>query len=255
VVATTPESRSFTAAVTPLHILVAEDNEFNVILLKQLFIRRGHTAHIASNGKEAVVLAKQGTFDLLLLDIHMPEMDGFAVAQAIREQEQSSGKHLPIIAFTARSGKTDREKCLAAGMDDFLSKPVQAEALWEVIDRVVAARAPAVDGNPSLLDPHSIHAVCGGDANILKNICQAFRASVPDQMARVTAALRDKDAMRLREAAHSLSSTLAAFSTVAGSEASKIEHEAASGRIEPCIPLVARLESICVKLIEQTRGL
>jgi PAS domain S-box-containing protein len=253
--ASTPESRAFAAPATPLHILVAEDNEFNVILLQQLFGQRGHSARIASNGREAVALATGGTFDLLLLDIHMPEMDGFAVAQAIREQERGGGKRLPIIAFTARTGKTDRERCLAVGMDDFLSKPVQADALWEVIDRVVAARTPADDRDLGLLDPRAILAACGGDANILEKICQAFRASVPDQMSRVLSASADKDAPRLREAAHALCSTLAAFSTVAGLAASNLEDEAARGHIEECIPLVAQLESICSELIEGTRNL
>jgi CheY-like chemotaxis protein len=250
-----PVSRAFPAPPTPLHILVAEDNEFNVILLKQLFDQRGHSARIASNGREAVALATGGTFDLLLLDIHMPEMDGFAVAQAIREQERGSGKHLPIIAFTARTGKADRERCLAAGMDDFLSKPVQAEALWEVIDRVVAAHTAADDQSPDLLDPRVILGSCGGEAAILERICRTFQTSVPNQMARVRTAINEKDAPRLREAAHLLRGTLSAFSTVAGTAASNVEDEAARGQIEVCAPLVTRLELICSELIKQTRNL
>jgi PAS domain S-box-containing protein len=253
--ASTPETRTFPVPASGLQILVAEDNEFNVILLRQLFDLRGHSARIASNGREAVALATGGIFDLLLLDIHMPEMDGFAVAQAIREQERGSGKHLAIIAFTARTGKADRERCLAAGMDDFLSKPVQAEALWEVIDRVVAAHAPADDQSLDLLDPRTILATCGGDAAILARICQVFRASVPGQIARVRSALSEEDAPRLREAAHLLRGTLSAFSTIAGTTASNLEEEAASGRIDGCGPLVERLESICTALIEQTRDL
>jgi PAS domain S-box-containing protein len=247
--------RPVPAPSTPLRILVAEDNEFNVILLEQLFAQRGHTAHIAANGREAVALATNGTFDLLLLDIHMPEMDGFAVAQAIREHEGGSGKHLPIIAFTARTGQSDRERCLAAGMDDFLSKPVQAQVLWEVIDRAVAAHTPADYRSLNLLDPKAILAACGGDATILHKICQAFQATVPNQMQRVLNASADKDAPRLREAAHAISSTLAAFSTVAGSTASNLEDEAARGQIEKCVPLVKRLELVCSELLEQTREL
>jgi HPt (histidine-containing phosphotransfer) domain-containing protein len=141
-------------------------------------------------------------------------------------------------------------------MDDFLSKPVQAEALWEVIDRAVAvAHTPADDKSLGLLDPNAILSACGGDANILQKICQAFRASIPDQIARVVSALGDKDAPRLRETAHTLCSTLAAFSTVAGSIASNLEDEAARGQIEQCAPLVTRLESICSDLIERTRDL
>jgi PAS domain S-box-containing protein len=255
VVAPKPESRAFLAPVTPLHILVAEDNEFNVILLKQLFSQRGHGAHIASNGREAVALATGGTFDLLLLDIHMPEMDGFAVAQAIREHERSSGRHLPIIAFTARTGKTERERCLAAGMDDFLSKPVQAEALWEVIDRAVDARTPRHQAGSGLLDKRVLLGSCGGEATILERICRTFQTHMPGQMARVRSAMNDRDAPRLREAAHLLRGTLSAFSTVAGAAASNIEDAAALGQVNECIPMVARLESICSELVEQTRNL
>jgi CheY-like chemotaxis protein len=255
VAASIPESRAFLAPRAPLHILVAEDNEFNVILLHQLFDQRGHSAHIASNGREAVELATGGTFDLLLLDIHMPEMDGFAVAQAIREQERSSGKHLPIIAFTARTGKTDRERCLAAGMDDFLSKPVQAEAMWDVIDRVVAARKPEHQAEPCLLDARAVLGSCGGEAAILERICRTFQTHVPGQIARVRSAMNDKNAPRLREAAHLLRGTLSAFSTVAGTAASDLEDGAACGQIEQCASLVARLESICSQLVEETRNL
>jgi len=239
----------------PLHILVAEDNEFNVTLLKQLFDRKGHRAFIAGDGREALALATGDSFDVLLLDIHLPEMDGFAVARAIREQERGSGKHLPIIAFTARSGKQDRERCLAAGMDDFLSKPVQAEALWAVIDRVVAARTPQNNPESDLLDPEAVLRACGDDPVILEKICQAFQRSAPNQMAQVRSALRNKDAPGVREAAHTLSSTLAAFSTIAGMTASNLEDEAACGNIQECVPLVERLESICSKLVKQTHNL
>jgi two-component system, sensor histidine kinase and response regulator len=253
--ASTPESKELSSPATRLQILVAEDNEFNVILLKQLFDRRGHGAHITGNGREAVELATGGAFDLLLLDIHMPEMDGFAVARAIREQERASGNHLPIIAFTARTGKADRERCIAAGMDDFLSKPVQADALWEVIDRVVAARTAVDDHDLGLLDPRTLLGACGGEQAILESICRTIQTSVPNQMARVRSAMNDKDAPRLRDAAHLLRGTLSAFSTVAGTAAAKIEDAAALGQTEQTAPMVARVESICSELVEQVRGL
>ena len=94
----------------------------------------------ASNGREALALAEEGGFDLLLLDVHMPELDGFQVVRAIREREHGAAGHLPVIALTARSRKEDRERCLAAGMDDFLSKPVQAADLLAAIARVQGAR-------------------------------------------------------------------------------------------------------------------
>src|SRR5205823_11109693 len=112
-----------TPTAAALHILVAEDNEFNAQLLEQLLVRRGHRVRLANNGREALALAEEGGFDLLLLDVHMPELDGFQVVQAVRERERSAGGHLPVIALTARSRKEDRDRCLAAGMDDFLAKP------------------------------------------------------------------------------------------------------------------------------------
>jgi two-component system, sensor histidine kinase and response regulator len=255
VTASTPEPRAFSAPATPLHILVAEDNEFNVILLKHLFDQRGHSARIASNGREAVELATGDTFDLLLLDIHLPEMDGFAVAQAIREQERASGNHLPIIAFTARSGKADRERCLAAGMDDFLSKPVQAEALWEVIDRVVAAHKPKHQTDSGLLDPQAILGACGGEAAILEKICLAFREHIPDHLIAVQDALRERDAVRLGEAVHKLSGMVSVFSTVAGDAASDLEDLAAQGQLEEAAPLLRELERTVEQLLELTNGL
>ena len=95
-----------------------------------MLVRRGHRVRLASNGREALALAEKGGFDLLLLDVHMPELDGFQVVQAVREREQTAGGHLPIIALTARSRKEDRERCLAAGMDDFLTKPIRPPTCW-----------------------------------------------------------------------------------------------------------------------------
>src|SRR5262245_23023798 len=124
----------------PLRALVAEDNEFNAQLLEQLLLGRGHRVRLASDGREALAQAKDGGFDVLFLDIHMPELDGFLVVEAIRRHEQTAGGHLPVVALTARARKEDREQCLAAGMDDFLAKPIHAASLWAAIDRVVQTR-------------------------------------------------------------------------------------------------------------------
>src|SRR5205823_1542831 len=134
----TPRQQASTApvpAAPPLHILVAEDNELSAQVLEQSLIRQGHRVRLASNGREVLALAEQGSFDLLLLDVHMPELDGFQVVRAIRERELTAGGHLPIIALTARSRKEDRERCIAAGMDDFQSKPIRPADLLAAIDR------------------------------------------------------------------------------------------------------------------------
>jgi PAS domain S-box-containing protein len=124
-------------APTPLHVLLAEDDEFSARFMERLLARGGHRVRLAKDGREALSLAEEGGFDLLLLDVHMPELDGFAVVGAIRERERAAGGHLPVIALTARSRKEDRERCLAAGMDDFLTKPVTAAALLASIDRLI----------------------------------------------------------------------------------------------------------------------
>src|SRR5207245_7312907 len=107
----TPRRQATTAtipAATPLRILVAEDNELSAQVLEQALDRQGHRVQVASNGREVLTLAEQGGFDLLLLDVHMPELDGFQVVRAVRERELTTGGHLPIIALTSRSRKEDR---------------------------------------------------------------------------------------------------------------------------------------------------
>src|SRR5262249_8811763 len=114
--ATAAVARAPQGAPRRLRILVGEDNELNVALLQELLRRRGHDAQFARDGRAALDLAMQGTFDLLLLDLHMPELDGFEVVRAIRDGESGTDRHLRIIALTARSSARDRERCLAAGV-------------------------------------------------------------------------------------------------------------------------------------------
>jgi PAS domain S-box-containing protein len=241
------------AAITPsvatLQILVAEDNEFNAQLLRQLLIRRGHRVRVATNGREALSLTQVGVFDLLLLDLHMPELDGFQVVRAVREREQTSGRHLPVIALTARSRLEDRRRCLAAGMDEFLSKPVRSAELWAAIDRVSVVRPTIREWPSTLLNARVLWDVCGGDAGVLNRICVAFQARVPDHLSMVREALEGQDTLRLREAAHKLNGMLAAYSEVAGNVASKLEEYAVSGQLYGAGPLVEQLEAMARELM------
>jgi CheY-like chemotaxis protein len=210
---------------------------------------------LATNGREALAAADEGGFDMLFLDVHMPELDGFQVAQVIRERERATGDHLPIIALTARARKEDRDRCLAAGMDDFLAKPIQATNLWAAIDRVKRTRSPAERPGPGLLDARVLLAACGDDAAILEKLCQAFRARLPEQMAAVRDALRAPDAAGLREAAHKLTGMVAAFSTAAAGVASAIEDQAAAGQLQEARPLVERLGAMTQELVQLAGGL
>jgi CheY-like chemotaxis protein len=124
-----------------LRVLLAEDNLVNQRLAVRMIEKRGHHVGVAITGKEAVAALEKETFDVVLMDVQMPEMDGFEATAAIREKEKVSGLHQPIIALTAHAMKGDREKCLAAGMDGYLTKPVRSQELYEVLDGYVARRA------------------------------------------------------------------------------------------------------------------
>jgi two-component system sensor histidine kinase/response regulator len=121
-----------------LRILLAEDNAVNQKLAVRLLEKRGHTVTVAANGKEALDALQNHTFDLVLMDVQMPEMDGFEATAAIRELEKKSGEHLLVIAMTAHAMVGDRERCLAAGMDDYMTKPIRPEELNEMLTRYSA---------------------------------------------------------------------------------------------------------------------
>lgn len=251
-----------TAAVArprSFHVLVAEDNELNVTLLRELLGGRGHRVEVAGDGRTALDLATRSgaAYDLMLLDLHMPELDGFEVVKAIREREKESesGRRLPIIALTARSSARDREKALAAGMDDFLSKPLEAAGLWGAMERVTAHVPPRRRERSSLLDARAVTQMCGGRAGVLDRLGEVFRRSLPEQVAAARGALAAGDLSRLRVAAHMLAGTLSAFSTIAGGVASALEDAAITEDLETCATLVGRLEPLCATLIEDTRGL
>jgi CheY-like chemotaxis protein len=110
----------------------------NQKLVVGLLEREGHAVVVANNGKEAVAAAESGQFDLILMDVQMPEMDGLEAAAIVRAQDRQRGRHTPIVALTAHAMKGDRERCLEAGMDDYLAKPIRAGQLFETIEAVLA---------------------------------------------------------------------------------------------------------------------
>jgi len=120
----------------PLHLLLAEDNPVNAKLATRLLEKRGHSVTVVTNGRQAVEAVAQDRFDAVLMDVQMPEMDGLEATAAIRAQERESGGHLPIVAMTAHAMKEDKERCLAAGMDGYISKPIKAQRLFEVIEEL-----------------------------------------------------------------------------------------------------------------------
>jgi CheY-like chemotaxis protein len=143
-----PENRALVTRHTireqrqSLSILVAEDNAVNQRVIGRLLEKRGHRVVLAQNGREALEALEKQSFDVVLMDGLMPEMDGFEATKLIREKERVSGTHVPIIALTALAMEGDKEHCLACGMDGYVRKPVQPEDLFREVDRLREAHTP-----------------------------------------------------------------------------------------------------------------
>ena len=129
-------------SIRPRLILVAEDNVVNQRVALRTLQKMGHEVVVASNGRDAVDAARQRSFDLILMDVQMPVMDGFEATAALRDEERL---HVPIVAMTAHAMAGDRELCLSAGMDDYLSKPIDADALTAIIEKLCADEAIALE--------------------------------------------------------------------------------------------------------------
>ena len=203
-----------------LRVLLAEDNIVNQRLAATLLERRGHHVTIANNGREALAAIERGPFDAVLMDVQMPEMGGFEATGIIRSRERATGRHVPIVAMTAHAIKGDRERCLAAGMDEYLTKPLDSRQLYMLVERVAGGSAPAGDAIP--YDPPSsdvqmegvsdeVLARVGGDRRLLAEISRLFVDDAPRHLDGIRAALDARDAEALRRAAHGLKGAAANF--------------------------------------------
>ena len=137
-------------------VLVAEDNIVNQTLARRLLEKRGYTVSVVGDGRAALAALDQESFDIVLMDVQMPVMDGFEATTAIRQQEQLSGAHVPIVAMTAHAFKGDQERCLAVGMDGYLSKPIRQQELYATIEDVLGQHGiteSAIDGDRASGEP------------------------------------------------------------------------------------------------------
>jgi len=246
---TSPLERASVPPV-PLDILVAEDNPLNAQLIVHLLQRRGHTVLAVSNGEEALKQVQKRLFDLLLVDLHMPVVDGFGVVEVLRERERLTGAHLPIIALTARSRAEDRARCLAAGMDDFLVKPIDRAALWAAIDRASSAKVQRTAGR-SLLDAETILRACDADPSTFALMRSALIAHLPKDLRAIELAFQTGDFTRLREAAHSVRGMVVTFSSLLGDVASELEDAAMEARLEPARSALSRLRLLAPALMQE----
>jgi signal transduction histidine kinase/DNA-binding response OmpR family regulator len=227
-----------------LHILLAEDNVVNQRLAVRMLEKLGHTVVVAPNGEAALAALAQEAFDLVLMDVQMPIMGGFETTAAIRMQEQATGVHMPIIAMTANAMKGDREKCLAAGMDDYIAKPLKAEELYRAIaQRPARQAAPHISMVEAPVCLSTALRNVDGDQAILAEAVEIFLDDYPQQLMELQEAICTGDARRTERLAHGLKSVIGLFGAQHAYDlASELEGLGSVNQLEAAANVLKRLE-------------
>jgi CheY-like chemotaxis protein/HPt (histidine-containing phosphotransfer) domain-containing protein len=199
----------------PLRILVAEDNVVNRKVALYQLQKLGYTVDVVENGREALTALTDSDYDVALMDCQMPELDGYAATRELRRREVS-GRRTWVVAMTANSLTGDREKCLAAGMDDFVTKPVKLEALRAAIERFVPRDSqPAEAVSEAAIDLANLAGFCnpeiGGSVEILGELIETFLENTPHLLATARAAIAGGSAADLLRAAHTLKGSCSNF--------------------------------------------
>jgi signal transduction histidine kinase/AmiR/NasT family two-component response regulator len=250
-----PETRHTPAAgpVIGKHVLVAEDNVVNQRLVIELLHRRGHRVTMAATGQEVIAAIERERFDLILMDLQMPGMSGEEATAAIRARERETGGHLQIIAVTAHAMPGDQERCLAAGMDGYLTKPINRSALYAAVEQgVPAAEAAAAlvgEGDAAVFDRGLVLDRLDGDEQLLDDLIGLFLDDAPALVERMGAAIAEGDLTGLRAAAHRLkgaASNLAALEVA--DRARALERLSEAGTPDDAVSLHARLQDAILRL-------
>jgi two-component system, sensor histidine kinase and response regulator len=222
-----------------LHVLLAEDHPINQKVAVRMLERLGHSVIVASDGIEALEALKAGDFDVVLMDLQMPRMDGFEAVRAIRQREAGSGNHIEVVALTAHAMQGDRERCLAAGFDAYLAKPVRQTDLQAALE---ATHRPAEVGIHRVVE--GLNEVCGDDHEFARELSTTFLESAPRCLAAIAKALRSGDALLLAQEAHGLkgiSRTIGALDLAVACEA--LEAAARHGDLA-----LASTEAECIEI-------
>jgi PAS domain S-box-containing protein len=249
-------------AKTGLRVLVAEDNPTNQKLVSALLDQKGHIVTVVGNGRVAVERVAQEPFDLILMDVQMPEMGGLEATAAIRQQEAGTGRHLPIVALTARAMSGDREQCLAAGMDAYVSKPLRAPDLFAAIDAVVGSALsigsapPASDGAPRSVDLSMLLAGFGGRADLVAEVIDVFVVDAPVMVTRLRQAAAGGKVAELAAAAHAIKGSAGLFSQGEVYERARaLERRARSGNGSNAVAACEEIEASVARLSAELRGI
>ena len=219
------DTRLLNKSAKPSHILVAEDSPVNQVFIKRLLEKWGHTAVIAEDGSKAIALIESDKFDLLLMDVQMPEINGFEATVAIRRRERGTHAHIPIIALTAHALKGDREKCIAAGMDDYVSKPVEIDKLFAAIEAAISRDTMQRTNSHApgrAFDARALLTSVDGDIELLDSLAEILAKSAPNQLSEIEDAVARQDACALKRGAHTLKGSVATFQAQAAVEAAAL---------------------------------
>ena len=251
-----------------LHILLAEDNAVNQKLAVRLLEKRGHHVAVVCNGRDALSALETECFDLVLMDLQMPEMDGLEATRLLREKERESEQRQLVIAMTALVMKGDRERCIAAGIDGYLSKPIRPQELDEALDNYFSRASegapdagPAEPAEASVLAAELLERI-DGDLSLLSELLELFRGDYLGQIRTLREAIRNQDAATLHRVGHALKGALGNLSapiaariagelesigksgetTLAGNKVDELDHEA--GRV------IQALERLCMETVK-----
>jgi PAS domain S-box-containing protein len=228
-------------------ILLAEDNPVNQTVARRTLEKWGHSVLVVNNGKEALEALGQQEFDVVLMDIEMPEMDGLQAVAALRQRERGAHQHLPVVAMTAHAMKGDRERCLAAGMDAYVSKPVQVRELEDVIEKFSRDREPAAAPASPATEPPAERAVfdraraleyASGNEELLQEIAAIFLNHSPKVLEEIRSAIAVGDSKTLERAAHTLKGSVSVFGAdaarVAAQKLENLGRESSADGAEAC---------------------
>jgi CheY-like chemotaxis protein len=250
------------AETTPLRILLAEDGLVNQQVATKLLERCGHQVVVVNNGLEALERTERDRFDVILMDVQMPVMDGFTATSEIRQREASGQQRTPIIAMTAHAMKGDREQCLEAGMDGYISKPIRPDELYNTIESVVvqlhdqspemSRPAAGTTAEPATgpLDPQLAMEQMGGDPQIARELIHVFRDECPALLDAIRQAVRKADADALQRAAHTLKGSISVFAAEPARVAAlELEQIGKNNALEQAADAVAKLQTEIDRLL------
>jgi CheY-like chemotaxis protein len=253
----------------PLSLLLAEDSLANQKLAIGLLNRWGQNVNVVNNGREAVEAVKSQTFDAVLMDVQMPEMDGLQATQAIRDWERGTGRRLPIIAMTAHAMKGDRERCLEMGMDAYVAKPIRPHELASAlagffpVEQAPVATPPfrdvpapetlqpVTESTPAAVDWRKALATAQGDQDLLRDVVDACLAELPMLRTELAKAMGRGDAAEIVRLSHTVKGNLRTFAAAGSDTAQRIEQAGKAGELAEAAQLLPSLQSDLDRVLQE----